>query len=91
MTGPRTKPRPANGRWYDESRCGQLGATWVAEAEGHHDIELARKFCARCYVARDCLLAALAEENGQSHRDRHGVRGGLSRTQRYELQRPELQ
>lgn len=76
------KRRPVNVRWYADSRCLALSLTWVAEAEGHAQVEAAKRVCARCYVAQDCLIAALREEAGQGYRERYGVRGGLSRAQR---------
>lgn len=44
-----------------------------------------RKVCGSCPVADECLSAAMMEEKGKDRFHRHGLRGGLTPEQRYEL------
>lgn len=45
------------------------------------------RICRQCPVRQACLDAAMAEENGLPVDHRHGIRGGLTRKQRYALAR----
>lgn len=47
----------------------------------------ARTTCMACPVRAQCLEAALAEERGVGRPMRFGMRGGLSPTQRHDLER----
>lgn len=45
---------------------------------------LALRVCRGCPVRRECLESAM-EEEADSGRNRHGIRGGLSAPQRFQL------
>lgn len=47
--------------------------------------EQARAICAKCPVRDQCLTEAMAEESGNAAGNRHGMRGGLSPSERYRL------
>jgi hypothetical protein len=64
---------------------------------GKGEKEIARKICGRCWVAKECLVAAMREEQapeGESPRMnleyRHGIRAGLTATERWRLAYPGL-
>lgn len=44
-----------------------------------------RRVCQRCPIRADCLDTALELERGQPTRNRHGLWGGLSPSERAEL------
>lgn len=50
-------------------------------------IEQAKAICNRCPVREACLTAAFQEEGGR--RDRHGIRGGYTDTERRNLRRQQ--
>ncbi|MFI0434084.1 MAG: WhiB family transcriptional regulator [Candidatus Nanopelagicales bacterium] len=45
----------------------------------------ARTICAQCPVRDQCLQEAMTEESGHGAHARHGMRGGLSPSERYRL------
>lgn len=45
----------------------------------------ARTVCGRCPVRDQCLSEAMADEAGNGAKVRHGMRGGLTPTERYRL------
>jgi WhiB family transcriptional regulator, redox-sensing transcriptional regulator len=46
-----------------------------------HQVAEAKEICARCQVKRECLVFAVLT------RQRHGVWGGMSEEERYQLER----
>lgn len=66
--------------------CTQYDPDLFFPERGERDkAEQAREVCARCPVAAACLTDALKAEGGNSHSYRHGIRGGKSPNQRYQL------
>ncbi|WP_417220545.1 WhiB family transcriptional regulator [Arthrobacter sp.] len=49
--------------------------------------DVAAKVCAVCPVAQQCLDAAMADEKAVHGRQRHGMYGGLTPDERYNLHR----
>jgi WhiB family redox-sensing transcriptional regulator len=74
--------------WQARAACAHLVATGVADADDwrarDHRASAAR-VCDSCPVRQECLRAALAEEAGFGPKSRHGIRGGLSPSQRARL------
>ncbi|ONK09492.1 WhiB family transcriptional regulator [Streptomyces sp. MP131-18] len=71
------------GHWADRAACGQVDTElWFAA-----DTAQAVAICGRCPVRRACLAAAMAEEAGCGPDRRWGVRGGLTRHDRWRLAR----
>lgn len=74
-----------------------LSAEWRAQAAcvGFDDdmfpdsnaaaIAYARQICAPCPVRAECLADAMATEGARTARDRHGIRAGLTGSQRRAL------
>lgn len=50
-------------------------------------LERARAVCATCPVRIECHVAAMQEEGGAAETRRHGVRGGITPSQRYSIWR----
>ncbi|MEU9861293.1 WhiB family transcriptional regulator [Streptomyces sp. NPDC047971] len=48
-------------------------------------IQNAKRICHQCPVLTSCLNDALTFEHGRGKDNRHGVAGGLSSSQRYDL------
>lgn len=70
------------GAWVEEALCAQTDPEEFFPPKGRSPRE-AKKVCAACPVAAECLAYAL--DNGE----RHGVWGGLSERERRSLPRKE--
>lgn len=67
--------------WWNEAACQEMDpALWFPD-KGNPARD-ARDVCAHCPVRTNCLNSALKEERGLLAGSRHGIRGGLSGTQR---------
>lgn len=75
--------------WRNHAACyGEDPELWFplgTDGRWTAQIEQARAICHRCPVAEACLNDALREEGAR--RDRHGIRGGLTDTERRQLRR----
>jgi hypothetical protein len=56
---------------------------WKPGVASLNAYDAARRICAGCAVTAQCLAAAMAEEDGDTKR--HGMRGGLCPSERYNL------
>lgn len=71
--------------WEQDAACrGVDPALWFPVNENGHQ---AIRICGTCPARQACLDAAMAEEDGLGVDHRHGIRGGLTRRQRYALAR----
>lgn len=62
-------------RWQD-ALCAQIGGDlWLPEKSEHQVSEAAKKVCARCPIAEQCLAYALEHE---LTRDHTGIWGGTN-------------
>lgn len=76
-TDPRRACRGADTEmWFRDTETG---------AGARADTELALRVCRRCPVRMECLTTALDEEAGRGRDYRHGIRGGLTATERHNL------
>ncbi|MEX3101201.1 MULTISPECIES: WhiB family transcriptional regulator [unclassified Streptomyces] len=83
-TVPDTLTRP--GAWKDLAVCtAEDPEVFFPGPEDRLNTEYARQICMACPVREACLEDALQAEGGRSVRSRHGVYGGLSPKQRYNL------
>lgn len=71
--------------WHDEGLCAQVGPDLFFQEKGGS--AGAKRICANCPVRETCLETALVEEAGKSVDRRTGVRGALSPSQRYRLEK----
>ncbi|MCX5201083.1 WhiB family transcriptional regulator [Streptomyces sp. NBC_00237] len=71
--------------WRNYAACLGLDDFMFPGSRDGHGIRAAKEVCDQCPVRRICLRAAMAEESGRSLDNRHGIRGGLSASQRYGL------
>lgn len=79
--------------WYDEAACRGMAVSKFFSCMSPRDRDAAKDVCAACPVAAQCLEAAMAEEAtrqsaGQNLKGRHGIRGGLSATERWAIAYP---
>ncbi|MGW6695589.1 WhiB family transcriptional regulator [Rhodococcus sp. NPDC054953] len=73
--------------WINDAACrGQDTDLWFPGPAGDSGAAGIR-ICQQCSVREQCLADAMAEERGLSREQRHGIRGGLTRKQRAELDR----
>ena len=72
--------------WRDRALCLDDGRNWwVDDTRAPKAIAELIAVCERCPVDRECLSAAMSEENGM--KDVIGVRGGLTASERKSLKR----
>lgn len=67
---------------------------WYPMPSNERGIAAAQSVCRACPVRQACLDEALREEGGRGHEARHGIRGGLTGSQRrrlYERKRKAVQ
>lgn len=76
--------------WHTDAVCAQVDPELFYPERGRAT-KVVRKICFSCPVRLICLEAAMAEEEGEQYR--HGIRGGMSPTERTDLaeKRGELQ
>lgn len=78
--------------WTEQAACIQQPLSgdwdpWFPDADQSvRSYAEARSVCNECPVKQPCLDAAMAEERGRGRSFRDGMRGGLSPTQRVELE-----
>lgn len=83
-TVPDTAARP--GAWKDSAVCLAADPDLFFPAQGNRaGADDARMVCRSCPVRLDCLEDALQHEGGRSVQSRHGIYGGLSPKQRYNV------
>lgn len=58
---------------------------WYALPKERDAVNEAKEICSRCPVRQACLEDAMKAEGGAGHSNRHGIRGGLTPTQRHRL------
>ncbi|MGP4114628.1 WhiB family transcriptional regulator [Streptomyces sp. 4N509B] len=76
---------PAHG-WETAAACATADPdAWFPRRGGDGGAGAKRICNERCPVRRQCLDAALADEDGRGAKDRHGIRGGLGPRQRARL------
>ncbi|MFZ3558135.1 WhiB family transcriptional regulator [Streptomyces sp. BH055] len=70
--------------WRGDAACARDGVDpdLMFPDSDRHNIAAARSVCAPCPVRTACLASAMAEERDWTKDRRHGVRGGLTGTQR---------
>lgn len=78
--------------WHKRAYCRYYdGELWFADgtgkATGYKDLAAAKDVCAACPVRQACLEDALRQEGSTTAEGRHGIRGGLTPTERYNLRR----
>ncbi|MFF8482382.1 WhiB family transcriptional regulator [Streptomyces antibioticus] len=78
--------------WRAQALCARpvfatRGDLWFPHRSDAQGVIAAKTLCGMCSVARDCLVAALREEGGDSLDRRFGVRGGLTAGERLALYR----
>lgn len=86
-----TAPSSVNPAWVEEALCPEVDPELFfpptkggnAIKDSHYDN--ARRICQRCPVKTQCLEAAMAFEDGQSHYSRYGMFGGLTPRERADL------
>jgi WhiB family redox-sensing transcriptional regulator len=64
--------------WRDRALCRGVESTWFFDEVHALEQSVARRVCAQCPVAGDCLADALAREE-------HGVWAGLDAAERQRL------
>ncbi|MFB7228479.1 WhiB family transcriptional regulator [Streptomyces fimicarius] len=78
----------ANIPWGLAACLGCNTDTWFPEGQtktANAERTKAKTTCLRCPIRDACLEAALIEERGLGASSRHGIRGGKSGKQRFEL------
>lgn len=104
--GPRTPVLPAalrsRSEWLPFAACAGEDVELFFDCESPYNRELAKMICAGCPVRAQCLQARMDEERsvpderGVVHspwrnlRDRYGVCGGMTSTERWDLEYPDL-
>lgn len=77
--------------WWEEAACLGLATreydAWYVDRGGSDGYGDARRICAGCPVATECLADAMADEAGSGHTGRFGIRAGLTPEERHELAR----
>ncbi|MEV0090392.1 WhiB family transcriptional regulator, partial [Streptomyces sp. NPDC050738] len=73
--------------WSQALCCGDDGDRWFNEGktsdEAVADSAYAKRQCGFCPIFDDCLVDAMASEDGKPADSRHGIRAGLTGKQRY--------
>ena len=78
--------------WRDDAACLEIGGDLfypVGESESTYaDLDRALRTCrVACPIRRECLTAAMHEEDGDHWRKRFGIRGGYLPKQRAAMDR----
>jgi WhiB family redox-sensing transcriptional regulator len=72
---------------FADAECATLDSSEIdtfffgGERQPKHEIAIAKEICFRCVSRLDCLTFAL------THHEKHGVWGGLTEVERYNLDR----
>lgn len=89
---PEAVGQPASPAWDTQAAClGMDGELWFpagyTTARDRMQAADAISICKVCPVARECLEDALAMERGNHKDGRHGIRGGLTPSSRFNVYR----
>ena len=77
--------------WRERAAClGKPTGMFFPERGFNPGLADVIELCGWCPVRAQCLADAMAEERGVASGYRHGVRGGLTAHQRYELDRQRV-
>lgn len=72
--------------WDERALChGEDTETFFVFEQDLERVAEARYICRACPVTAECLAAAMAEEAGKSISHRHGIRGGVTASERWEM------
>ena len=75
-------------QWKDNANCTVAEPDLFFAYESQPDtIKYAKQYCRSCPVQLECLSSALREEAGERRSMTHGIRGGLTRNERYALRK----
>lgn len=78
------------GGWESRAACAADPDLMYAD-RATSAVKAAKQVCLSCPVRDACLTSAMAEEDGKSKENRHGIRGGLTPGQRYSRYRRQKQ
>jgi len=70
--------------WWRQAVCAQIGPEIFSATTGG-STRKAKAVCARCPVIGACMEAIYREEAGRGRHDLHGVRAGMTATERHDL------